>query len=105
MPVKKSPVKKTRRNPRKYNGVLNFFHNYEHNPSGLNHCKSAGNFPYTIEHVKGKHKISHRLAIGHGIGCKPQAFKFTKRLGNGYDMASGVKITMQELKAMKVGKK
>ena len=77
---------------RKYTGVSQFFHNFEHDPKGLNHCHSAGNHPYTIHHENGKHIISARIACGHGKGCKPQWFKFTRRLGNGWDMASGVRI-------------
>ena len=77
---------------RKYTGVLQYFHNFEHDPSGRNHCKSHGNYPYTIQHCNGKHSISSPIARGHGRGCKPQWFKFTKRLGSGYDMASGIKV-------------
>ena len=82
----------TRRRPRKYTGVLQFFHNFEHDPKGLNHCHSDGNHPYRIRHVGGKHVISHPMARGHGRGGKPQWFKFTRRLTGGYDMASGLKI-------------
>ncbi|KKK76481.1 hypothetical protein LCGC14_2863210 [marine sediment metagenome] len=85
-------MKATKKRPRRYTGVLQYFHNFEHDPTGRNHCKSNGNFPYTIEHVDGKHKISARVAIGHGKGGKSQKFKFTRRLGNGWDMASGEKI-------------
>ena len=82
-----------RRKPRKYNGnVAEFFHNFEHDPKGLNHCHSAGNHPYTIQHLDGKHVISNRIACGHGRARKPQWFKFTRRLGNGWDLASGMKI-------------
>lgn len=80
------------KSPRKYTGVMQYFHNYEHDPRGLNHCRSAGNYPYEIEHVNGRHKISARIAIGHGRGGKPQKFRFTRKLGSGWDMASGVKI-------------
>lgn len=77
---------------RKYTGVMQYFHNYEHDPSGRNHCHSAGQYPYQIKHYNGQHVISARIACGHGRGCKTQWFKFTRRLGGGYDMASGVKI-------------
>ena len=80
------------RRRRKYTGVLQHFHNYEHDPKGRTHCKSSGKHPYSIEHASGRHKISHSVAIGHGRGGKPQKFRFTKRLGNGYDMTSGVRI-------------
>jgi len=63
---------------------------------GRNHCRSNGNFPYTIRHHNGKHIITAKIARGHGRGCKPQWFKFTRRLGGGYDMASGVKIANPE---------
>ncbi len=78
--------------PRKYTGVMQFFHNFEHDPSGLNHCHSDGQFPYTIEHKDGKHVISHSTARGHGRGGKPQWFKFTVRCEGGFDMASAVRI-------------
>lgn len=77
---------------RKYTGVLQYFHNFEHDPLGRNHCDSEGKYPYSIEHVNGKHKISRAYAKGHGRGCKPQWFHFTEKLGAGYNMASGVKI-------------
>ncbi len=77
---------------RKYTGVMQYFHNFEHDPKGLNHCHSDGNYPYTIEHNGGKHIISASIAIGHGKGGKPQCFQFTKHESGGYDMASGIKI-------------
>lgn len=77
---------------RKYTGVLQYFHNYEHDPLGRNHCHSDGKHPYRIRHSNGKHIISNRIACGHGRGCKPQWFRFTRRLDDGWDMASGVKI-------------
>lgn len=77
---------------RKYTGVLQYFHNFEHDPTGRNHCQSSGNYPYTIRHSNGKHIISNSIARGHGRGRKPQWFKFTRRLDNGYDMSSGIKI-------------
>ena len=83
---------KKRKRPRRYTGVLQFFHNFEHDPRGRTHCESHGQFPYSIEHVNGKHRISSREAIGHGRGGKPQKFRFTKRLGSGWDMTSGLKV-------------
>lgn len=73
---------------RKYTGVLQFFHNFEHDSKGLNHCHSDGDHPYTIKHKKGKHIISNNIARGHGRADKPQWFEFTVRRGDGYDMAS-----------------
>jgi len=87
---------KQKRRPRKYTGILQYFHNFEHDPSGLNHCHSDGNHPYTIRHHNGKHIISGQVVRGHGRGCKPQWFYFPKKLKDGYDMASGVKIENPE---------
>jgi hypothetical protein len=81
-----------KRRRKRYTGTLQFFHNAEHDPTGRNHCKSAGKYPYRIEHINGKHKISGRVAIGHGVANRPQKFRFTKRLGNGWDMTSGIKV-------------
>lgn len=84
---------KPRKKPRKYTGVLQHFHNFEHSPEGHTHCKSNGKYPYTIEHVDGKHVISSPIAIGHGRGGEPQMFKFPKRLRGGFDLSRGVRIT------------
>lgn len=81
-----------RKRPRKYTGVLQYFHNFEHDPQGRTHCSSSGEYPYTIKHSNGKHIISAQMARGHGRGGKPQLFRFTRRLGNGYDLASGEKV-------------
>ncbi len=81
---------------RRYTGVLQFFHNFEHDPQGLNHCSSSGKYPYTIRHLNSKHVISARIARGHGRGGKPQWFRFTRRLGGGYDMASSVRTGSPE---------
>ena len=80
------------RRVRKYTGVNQFFHNFEHSKEGRTHCTGSKSNPYIITHVEGKHKISLPYAKGHGRGRKPQWFRFPKKLGNGYDMASGVKI-------------
>ena len=85
-----TPLRKRKRS-RQYTGILQYFHNFEHSPQGLNHCKSNGQFPYTIKHHNGKHIISSRLAKGHGRGGKPRMFRFTKREAGGYNMTSGVK--------------
>ena len=77
---------------RTYNKPTDFFHNFEHDPKGRNHCKSNGKHPYTIRHKNGKHIISGKIAIGHGRGNKPQKFVFTRRLGSGWDLASGKPI-------------
>ena len=72
--------------------VRHFFHNYEHDSEGRRHCTGPVSNPYKIEHVGGKHKITHKYAKGHGKSRKPQWFKFTKRLGNGWDLSSGVPV-------------
>ncbi|KKN16507.1 hypothetical protein LCGC14_0975180 [marine sediment metagenome] len=84
----------SRRRPRKYTGVLQYFHNFEHDPKGRNHCHSDGNHPYSIWHENGKHIISARIACGHGRGGKPQWFRFTRREGKGWDMASGMRTSI-----------
>jgi len=83
---------KEARTMRTYNKVSDYFHNYEHDPKGLTHCHSDGKHPYRIKHYKRKHVISNRTATGHGRGNKPQKFKFAKKLGNGWDLSSGMKI-------------
>lgn len=85
-------MKAQSKRPRKYTGVMQFFHNFEHDPSGLNHCHSNGDYPYEIQHKDGKHVISHSIARGHGRGCKPQWFKFPVRCDGGFDMASATRI-------------
>lgn len=77
---------------RKYTGVLQFFHNFEHDPEGLNHCHSEGDHPYSIKHKDGKHVISHSVVRGHGRGGEPQWFRFILKVDDGYDMASGKRI-------------
>ncbi|KKN39286.1 hypothetical protein LCGC14_0744780 [marine sediment metagenome] len=83
---------KKRKRARRYNGVLQHFHNFEHDKNGRTHCHSNGQHPYTIKHLNGRHIISARRAVGHGKGGKPQMFVFTRRLGDGYDMLSGRKV-------------
>ncbi len=85
-------ILKKRRSPRKYKGVLQHFHNFEHDKTGRRHCKSSGKHSYTIQHVNGRHVISSAVAKGHGRAGKPQLFRFSMKVPGGYDMASGVKI-------------
>lgn len=85
-------MKTQNKRQRKYTGVMQYFHNFEHDPEGLHHCESEGQYPYTIEHKDGKHVISAPIARGHGRGCNPQWFRFTERTNGGYDMASGERI-------------
>ena len=77
---------------RKYTGVGQFFHNHEHSPEGRTHCTGPLSNPYRIEHVAGKHKISHPYAKGHGRGGVSQWFRFPEKLGDGYDLSSGIRI-------------
>jgi len=72
--------------------VGQFFHNFEHSPEGRTHCTGPLSNPYRIVHLHGRHQISLPYAKGHGRGGKPQWFRFPKRLGYGYAMASGVRI-------------
>ena len=77
---------------RKYTGVLQFFHNYSHDPEGRQHCTGAKSNPYIITHFDGKHIINLPYAKGHGKKCKTQWFKFTRKLHGGWDLSSGIKI-------------
>ena len=77
---------------RKYSGPLQFFHNYEHDREGRKHCTGPASNPYRIKHANGRHEISHRFAKGHGKKRKTQWWEFNKRLGTGWDMASGKKV-------------
>lgn len=82
---------------RTYRQAREFFHNFEHDKLGRRHCKGGASNPYVISHVDGKHKISTRFARGHGRGAQPQWFRFTRRLGNGWDLASGVKVDVGDV--------
>jgi len=79
---------------RKYTGPLQYFHNYEHDEEGRVHCEGPPSNPYRIKHVNGKHKINLRFAKGHGYRNKPQWFEFIKKLKNGWDLASGIKVNI-----------
>ena len=85
-------VEMYRRRRRRYTGVMQYFHNYEHDPLGRTHCTGPASNPYRIAHINGLHKVSHRFAVGHGIGCKRQWFEFPRKLGDGYNMASGQRV-------------
>lgn len=82
--------------PRKYEDVVDFFHNYEHSPEGLNHCHGSEANPYTITHVnfagRIEHKISLSYARGHGRGNEEQWFRFREMLEDGYHLETGEKI-------------
>jgi len=77
---------------RTYNKVSDYFHNYEHDSKGRTHCHSDGKHSYRIKHRNRKHVISNKIATGHGRGNKPQKFRFTRKLGDGWDLSSGAKI-------------
>ena len=82
---------------RKYTGITQYFHNYEHDPEGLTHCRGPKSNPYRIVHYKKGHTINVEYAKGHGIGCVPQWFKFTKRLGSGWDLVSGIEVESKDV--------
>lgn len=82
---------------RKYTGVLQYFHNYEHDPEGRTHCVGAESNPYIIIHRDGMHVINCQYARGHGEGNKPQWFKFIKHVKNGYDMSFYENIDAQDV--------
>ena len=83
---------------RKYTGVLQYFHNYEHDPEGGTHCIGMPSNPYVIQHEDGKHIISTKFAKGHGRS-DVQWFEFSKRLGLGYDMSSYEKVDKSDVTA------
>jgi len=82
---------------RKYTGVLQYFHNYEHDPEGRTHCLGMLSNPYVIEHKSGGHLISTEYAKGHGKLNEPKWFRFTKKFGRGFDMASAVEVKPSEI--------
>lgn len=91
-----------RRRARRYTGILQFFHNYEHDPLGRNHCKGPASNPYAIAHVNGRHKISHRYAVGHGRGGVRQWFVFVEPLEDGFNLASGRRVSREPTPEQKV---
>lgn len=76
---------------RNYDLVWPYFHNFEHDPDGLNHCTGPESLPYVIVHVGNKHKINFQVAKGHGRE-ETQWFKFPKKLNDGWELESGIKI-------------
>ena len=84
---------------RKYIGVSQFFHNYEHDPEGLTHCRGPASNPFRIVHYKGKNIISTEYAKGHGKNKKTQWFRFNKRLGPGWVLTSGIMIEPEDVPA------
>lgn len=77
---------------RKYSGVGQYFHNYEHDPEGRTHCLGPESNPYVIIHSNGKHLINTEYAVGHDKGVNRQWFRFKKKLAGGYDLSSGEKV-------------
>jgi len=77
---------------RKYTGVLQYFHNYEHDPEGRTHCTGPASNPYKIVHKDGKHFINTEYAVGHGKNVERQWFKFTKKIDGLWDMSSSEKV-------------
>ena len=82
---------------REYTGVTQYFHNYEHDPEGLTHCRGPAGNPYRIVHFQGKHIINTEYAKGHGKGNIPQWFRFTKRFGLGWDLTSEIKVDSKDV--------
>jgi len=68
-----------------------YFHNYEH---GYKHCSGGEKNPYKLVHTKNGHEIDKEYARGHGVNTEPQWFQFTKRNGNGWDLESGKKVSI-----------
>ena len=76
---------------RKYMGPTQFFHNFEHDPSGRTHCKGPPSNPYRITHTNGKNVINKKSATGHGKGNETQRFEFTEKVKGGWLLSSGEK--------------
>ena len=81
---------------RRYTGPTQFFHNFEHDPTGLRHCTGPASNPYTIKHVDGKNVIDKKYAKGHGKGNQVTAFKFMEKVIGGYLLASGEVVSHEE---------
>jgi len=81
---------------RDYDLVWPYFHNFEHDEDGLNHCTGPESNPYRITHSGEKHKINLPVARGHGRDKVPTWFKFTKKLDGGWELESGEKIDIEE---------
>ena len=86
-----------KRSERKYAGVSQYFHNYEHSPEGLTHCRGPALNPYRIVHHKGENIINTEYAKGHGKNKETQWFKFGKRVGPGWSLASGVMVESKDV--------
>jgi len=82
---------------RKYVGVSQYFHNYEHDPEGLTHCRGPASNPYRIVHYKGQNIISTEYAKGHGKKREIQWFRFENRFGPGWNLASGVMVDSEDV--------
>jgi hypothetical protein len=86
-----------KRGERKYTGVLQYFHNYEHDPEGRTHCMGPLSNPYIIVHYQGKHVINTQFAVGHDRKRERTWFQFLDRLGPGWDLASGLEIDKDDV--------
>lgn len=82
---------------RQYTGPSQFFHNYEHNPEGLTHCRGPEGNPYRIVHYEGKHIISTEYAKGHDKKRDITWFKFNERLGPGWNLNSGTILAVKDV--------
>ena len=84
---------------RTYDKVVDFFHNYEHDPTGLTHCIGSPSNPYHIHHVRitglsnVQHVIDLAYARGHGLGNEPQWFHFASPLRGGHWLERGEKVS------------
>jgi len=62
---------------------ITFYFHYE-NHGKLEHCQGGPANPYQTKHSGRGHLISKQYARGHGVGNKPQWFKFTKKHSPGW---------------------
>lgn len=72
---------KIRKSPRKYTEIEQFFH------KGTGETHLSG-----VKHIGDKHIIAKRYAKG-----QDQWFRFTERVGNGFDLSSGKKVDVNEV--------
>ena len=80
-----------------------YFHNFAtHGENmGYNHCEGGPANPYQIKHATKDgtlgHVINKSYARGHGYSNKPQWWRFTRKLDNGYDLSSGEKVDVADV--------
>ena len=87
---------------RDYSHVVDFFHNYEHDPAGLTHCEGSEANPYHITHVRiaGRSGVQHVInlayARGHGKDNQEQWFHFALPLRGGHWLEKGQKVPIPD---------